>query len=31
MAIPAGFVRRGINLVVLPDGRKLLTLREAAE
>jgi hypothetical protein len=31
MAIPAGFVRRGINLVVLPDGRELLTLRDAAE
>ena len=31
MAIPAGFVRRGINLVVLSDGRELLTLRDAAE
>ena len=31
MAIPAGFVRHSINLVVLPDGRELLTLREAAE
>jgi hypothetical protein len=31
MAIPAGFVRRGINLVVPPDGRELLTLRDAAE
>ena len=31
MAIPAEFVRRGINLVVLPDGRELVTLRDAAE